>query len=44
MEWLWCRYGFILTLSIFKEICFILRQATISPCKGDAPIFVNNEG
>ena len=44
MEWLWCRYGFILTLSIFIQIWFILRLATMSPCKGDTPIFVDNKG
>ena len=37
MEWFCCRYGFILTLSIFIQILFILRLATMSPCKIDTP-------
>ena len=37
MEWFCCRYGFILTLSIFIQILFILRLATMSPCKSDTP-------
>ena len=45
---LWDSYGveydFILTLFIFIQICFILRLATMSPCKGDTPIFVDNKG
>ena len=44
---LWNGYGqeydFILTLSIFIQIWFILRLATMSPCKGDTPIFVDNK-
>ena len=31
MEWFWCRYGFILTLS------------TMSRCKSDNPTFVDNK-
>ena len=38
---LWNGYGveydFILTLSIFIQIWFILRLATMSPCKVDTP-------
>ena len=30
--------------SIFIKIWFILRLATMSPCKGDTPIFVDNKG
>ena len=37
MEWFWCRYGFILTLSVFIQILFILRLATMNPCKSDTP-------
>ena len=37
MEWFWGRYGFILTLSIFIKILFILRLATMSPCRSDTP-------
>ena len=44
---LWNGYGaeydFILTLSIFIQIWFILRLATMSPCKADTPIFVDNK-
>ena len=44
---LWNGYGveydFVLTLSIFIQIWFILRLATMSPCKGDTPIFVDNK-
>ena len=42
MEWLRCRYDFILTLSIFIKIWLILRLATMSPCKGE--IFVDDKG
>ena len=31
------EYNFILTLSTFIQIWFILTLATMSPCKGDAP-------
>ena len=44
MEWFWCRYGFILTLSIFIEILFILRLDTMTRCKSDTPTFVDNKG
>ena len=44
MEWFWCRYGFILILSIFTYIWFVLRLATMSPCKGDSLTFVDNKG
>ena len=37
MEWFWFRRGFILTLSIFIWILFILRLAAMSPCKSDTP-------
>ena len=43
MEWLWYRYGFIVTLSLFIKILFILKLATMSPFKGDTPIFVDNK-
>ena len=43
MEWLWFRYDFILILSIFIYIWFVLRLATMSPCKGDTPISVDNK-
>ena len=35
MECFWCEYGFISTLSIFIQVLFILRLATMSPCKSD---------
>ena len=44
---LWNGYGveydFVLTLSIFIQIFFILRLDRMSPCKGDTPIFVDNK-
>ena len=44
MEWFWCSYGFILTLSILILIWFILRLDTMNPCKGDIPTVVDNKG
>ena len=37
MEWFWCRDNFILTLSIFTQILFILTMAAMIPCKSDTP-------
>ena len=44
MEWLWYRYGFIVTLSLFIQILIILRLDTMNPFKGNTPIFVDNKG
>ena len=44
VEWFWCRYGFILTLSIFISILLILRLARMSQCKSDTPTFVDKKG
>ena len=44
MECLWCRIWLYLTLSIFTQIWCILRLTTMSPCKGDTLIFVDNKG
>ena len=44
---LWDSYGveydFILTLFIFIQIWFILKLATMIPCKSDTPILVDNK-
>ena len=44
MEWFRCRYGFILTLSIFKQILFIPMLATMRPCKSDNHTFMDKLG
>ena len=42
MAWFWCRYDYILILSIFIEVCFF--QATMSPYKVDTLTFVDTKG